>query len=175
MENIKNSFNCPEYIVFNTDMGWIGVLGSAKGLLRVSLPRLSATGALEALGDIAKEVTYTTGRLEDVASRLRLYFGGQPMTFPDELDLSGATPFQREVWRQTRLIPRAETRSYRWLAEQTGRPGAARAVGQALARNPLPVIIPCHRVISKSGHLGGFSNGTVLKRRLLDLESSKTN
>ena len=175
MAKVKKSLQCPQYTVFNTDMGWVGVLGSARGLLRVSLPRPCAAEALEALGDAAKGAVCTASRLEDTAKRLKLYFGGQRTTFPDELDLSAATPFQREVWHKTRLIPHAETKSYHWLAEQIGRPGAARAVGQALAQNPLPIVIPCHRVITKSGRLGGFSNGLELKRRLLALESRRNN
>lgn len=175
MAKVKRSCQGLEYTVFNTDMGWVGVLGSTRGLLRVSLPRPSAAEALEALGDIAKGAVCTASRLEDAARRLKLYFCGHRTAFPDELDLSAATTFQREVWHKTRLIPHAETRSYRDLAEQIGRPGTARAVGQALARNPLPVVIPCHRVITKSGRLGGFSNGLELKRRLLDLEARKNN
>jgi len=92
-------------------------------------------------------------------------------TFPDRLDLSGATPFQRMVWEATRLIPYGETRSYAWVAGQVNKPGAARAVGQALGRNPLPIIIPCHRVIRGDGSLGGFSNGLEVKERLLHLEN----
>jgi len=76
------------------------------------------------------------------------------------------------VWQATRLIPYGETRSYLWVAVQIGKPGAARAVGQALGRNPLPVIIPCHRVIASDGGLGGFTGGLVMKRRLLELETS---
>jgi methylated-DNA-[protein]-cysteine S-methyltransferase len=104
--------------------------------------------------------------------RFKTYFKGGKMAFPDQLDLSGATPFQRKVWEITRLIPYGETRSYTWVAEQVNKPRAARAVGQALARNPLPIIIPCHRVVTIEGKLGGFSGGVEIKKRLLNLESS---
>jgi len=104
--------------------------------------------------------------------RFRFYLSGDKITFPDELDLSGATPFQRKVWEITRLIPYGETRSYAWVAEQVNKPRAARAVGQALARNPLPIIIPCHRVVTIDGRLGGFSGGVETKSRLLHLEAS---
>jgi len=76
------------------------------------------------------------------------------------------------VWQATRLIPYGETRSYLWVAVQIGKPGAARAVGQALGRNPLPVIVPCHRVIAADGGLGGFTGGLEMKRRLLELETT---
>jgi len=103
--------------------------------------------------------------------RLRAYFSSHKATFLDELDLSGATPFQRQVWEATRLIPYGETRSYLWVAEQIKRPGAVRAVGQALGRNPLAVIVPCHRVVASDGKLGGFGGGVELKRHLLYVEA----
>jgi len=107
--------------------------------------------------------------------RLRTYFSGHKAAFPDELDLSAATPFQREVWEITRLIPYGETRSYTWVAEQIGKPKALRAVGQALGSNPLPVIVPCHRVLNVDGKLGGYSRGVEMKRYLLSLEASASN
>ena len=104
--------------------------------------------------------------------RLRAYFSGHQIAFPDKLDLSGATPFQRKVWEITRLIPYGKTRSYLWVVEQIKQPGAAQAVGQALSRNPLPIIVPCHRVVASDGKLGGFSGGVEMKRRLLFLEAA---
>jgi len=109
---------------------------------------------------------------KDLAERLRVYFGGHKVTFPDRLDLPGATAFQREVWETTRLIPYGETRSYTWVAEQIKKMGAARAVGLALSRNPLPIIIPCHRVVASDGKLSGFSGGVEMKKQLLSLEAS---
>ena len=161
-----------KYITVNTNMGWVGILGSAEGLLRTTLPQHSAQEAHQLLGDSINGATQSPPLLEDLMERLRAYFGGYEAAFPDSLDLSGATSFQREVWGKTRLIPYGETRSYAWVAEQIRRPGAARAVGQALARNPLPVIIPCHRVLTIDGKLGGFSGGVEIKRQLLFLEAS---
>ncbi|GAI87660.1 unnamed protein product, partial [marine sediment metagenome] len=74
-------------------------------------------------------------------------------------------------WEETRLIPYGETRSYAWVAKQVGKPKAARAVGQAMGSNPLPIIIPCHRVITSNGKLGGFGGGLEMKRQLLSLEA----
>jgi len=161
-----------KYITFNTDMGCIGVLGSVKGLLCATLPQRSAQEAHQLLGDSANYATWSPHLFEDLMERLRAYFGGHKVAFPDRLDLSGATPFQREVWEITRLIPYGETRSYIWVAEQIKRPGAVRAVGQALGRNPLSVIVPCHRVLNIDGKLGGFSEGVEMKRQLLFLEAS---
>ena len=98
---------------------------------------------------------------------LRCWLGGEPLPF--ELDLSGLTPFQREVLLATMAIRPGETATYGEVAERLGRPGAARAVGGALRRNPIPVIIPCHRVVG-SRDLGGYNPGVDLKRRILEVE-----
>jgi len=159
-------------IIFNTDMGWMGILGSAKGLLRTTLPHPSAQEIRQLFGDNIKQASRSPRLFADLIQRLKLYFGGYKVNFPDRLDLSGATDFQRKVWETTRLIPYGETRSYAWVAEQIKQPGALRAVGQALGRNPLPIIVPCHRVVASNGKLGGFSNGIEMKKRLLYLEGS---
>lgn len=101
---------------------------------------------------------------------LRKYFAGNSVSFDLPLDLSYYTPFRQAVWRAAVAIPYGETRSYGWIAKKIRNPLAVRAVGQALGANPLPVIIPCHRVISSSGALGGFSSGLSMKEKLLELE-----
>ncbi|MCT4798567.1 methylated-DNA--[protein]-cysteine S-methyltransferase [Exiguobacterium profundum] len=83
------------------------------------------------------------------------------------------TPFQQEVWDALLTIPYGETRTYKQIAEQIGRPKAVRAVGQALNRNPLPILFPCHRVIGSSGKLIGFAGGLSEKQRLLEFEMKK--
>jgi methylated-DNA-[protein]-cysteine S-methyltransferase len=83
-----------------------------------------------------------------------------------------ATPFQKGVWEMVKTIPYGQTRTYKWVAEKIGNPEAFRAVGQALKKNPLPGIIPCHRVIRSDGKLGGFSKGLKEKARLLKLENA---
>jgi|TARA_Y100000031_G_C8210763_1_gene380807 methylated-DNA-[protein]-cysteine S-methyltransferase len=159
------------YVTFDTDMGWVGILDSTQGLLGTTLPRCSAQEACQLLGNGISHAAWSPYHFEDLVKRFRSYFSGQQAAFPDELDLSEATSFQRKVWETTRLIPYGETRSYIWVAEQIKQPGAARAVGQALGRNPLPVIIPCHRVLSSDGRLSGFSGGVEMKKRLLSLEA----
>ncbi|MFC1987378.1 methylated-DNA--[protein]-cysteine S-methyltransferase [Chloroflexota bacterium] len=161
-----------KYIIFETDRGWVGILASAKGLLVTTLPRRSTREARQLLGNSSSQTIWSPYLFDDLMERLRVYFSGHRATFFDKIDLSGATPFQRKTWETTRLIPYGETRTYLWIAEQIKRPGAVRAVGQALAKNPLPVIVPCHRVISSSGHLGGFSGGVEMKQQLLRLENS---
>ncbi len=161
-----------KYITFNTDMGWVGILASAKGLLGTTLPQHTAEEACQLLGNRLNQAIWSPRLFDDLVERLKVYFSGHKATFSDELDLSEATPFQREVWDITRLIPYGETRSYLWVAEQIKRPKAARAAGQALSRNPLPVIVPCHRVVANDGRLGGFSGGLEMKRYLLRLEAN---
>jgi len=161
-----------KYIISTTKMGWVGVSGSTEGLLCIVLPQRSAQQARRLLGEMPGCVVQSDSWFGDLIQRLKTYFNGDKAAFSDELDLSGATPFQRRVWETARLIPYGETRSYAWVARQAGKAEAARAVGQALARNPLPVIIPCHRVIASDGKLGGFSGGVDMKRRLLRLEAS---
>jgi len=160
------------YITFNTDMGWIGILGLAKGLLHITLPQPSVHEVRQLLGDSVSHATWSPHLFKDLMERLKVYFSGHRTTFPDKLDLSQATHFQREVWEITRLIPYGETRSYAWVAEQIKKPRAMRAVGQALSKNPLPIIIPCHRVVASDGKLGGFGGGVEMKRYLLSLETS---
>ena len=124
------------------------------------------------LGDGVRGAVRSDDFFADLIQRLKSYFAGKRVAFNDELDLSAATAFQRQVWRLTRLIPYGETRSYGWIAERLGRAGVGRAVGQALARNPLPIIVPCHRVVAEDGGLGGYSGGVAKKEYLLRLESA---
>lgn len=161
-----------EYTVFNTEMGWVAIIGSERGLVSVSLPHSSAEEAHHSIRADIEHATSSPGRFKDLTKRLKAYFSGHRASFTDELDLSQATPFQTKVWQAARLIPYGETRSYGWLAEKAGRPGAARAAGQALGKNRLPIIIPCHRVIGSDGNLGGFSGGLNMKSRLLQLEAA---
>lgn len=86
--------------------------------------------------------------------------------------INNLTPFQKKVLEVVKTIPYGETRAYKWVAERIGSPEAARAVGQALKRNPYPVIIPCHRVICSDGRLGGYSKGVQKKKKLLKQEGA---
>jgi len=102
--------------------------------------------------------------------QLDAYFDGDRSDFELDVAVDG-TPFQLEVWSALRDIPYGTTISYRELAEAVGRPGASRAVGQANGRNPVSIIVPCHRVIASNGSLGGYGWGLERKRQLLDLET----
>ena len=161
-----------KYVIFNTAMGWVGVSGSARGVRRTILPQRSSQKVLQQLGDDAAPGARAPHPFAGLIQNFRDYFNGHRVVFTEQIDWCGATTLQRAVWRATSLIPYGETRSYAWVASQIRRPGAARAAGQALARNPLPIIIPCHRVIASSGQLGGYSGGVEMKKRLLHLEAS---
>jgi methylated-DNA-[protein]-cysteine S-methyltransferase len=150
-------------------MGWVGLLGSDSGLLAATPPQTSPQEAERRLGDL-KNAAASEKPFDDLIQRLRDYFAGKQVEFPDKLDLAWATDFQRQVWRITRTIPYGETRSYGWIAQKMGKKGA-RAVGQALSRNRLPVIIPCHRVVAGDGNLSGYSGGVGVKESLLRLEA----
>jgi methylated-DNA-[protein]-cysteine S-methyltransferase len=156
--------------ICETELGWIGVVFSPAGLRATTLPHRSRDGAL---GDVLAQGADTEApeaELNGLADRLRRYGRGEPVAFPDTLDFDGVSPFQRAVCQATRDIPRGQTCSYGDLAAQVGRPGGARAVGQAMARNPWPIVVPCHRVVASDGGLGGFGGGLDMKRRLLRLE-----
>jgi len=160
-----------KYVTINTSMGWIGILASEKGLLVTTLPQSSDQQACLLLGNRVNGATLSPNAFVDLTERLNDYFNGKRVSFPDELDLSEATPFRCKVWEATCLIPHGETTSYLGIARQINKPEAARAVGQALGKNPLPIIVPCHRVLESNGGLGGFGGGLRMKKNLLNLES----
>jgi methylated-DNA-[protein]-cysteine S-methyltransferase len=109
---------------------------------------------------------------DDAAAQLGEYFAGERTEFDLDLELAG-TDFQRQVWAALQTIPYGETRSYGEIANQIGKPGAFRAVGLANGRNPIGIIVPCHRVIGASGSLTGYGGGLDRKQLLLDLEQER--
>jgi methylated-DNA-[protein]-cysteine S-methyltransferase len=165
------------YLIFGSSLGWLGLSASEEGLKSLILPQPAPEQTLRLLNLLALKwrdrvlSEVEAGLFGDLPGRIRNYLDGKEVSFPDRLDLSEASPFEREVWRVTRSIPYGETRAYGWVAGELGMPRAARAVGQALGRNPLPIMIPCHRVICSDGNLGGFSAGGDWKRRFLQMEA----
>jgi len=109
-------------------------------------------------------------RLNAWRSALNGYFSGRKARFLGPFSFLVGTPFQQKVWRKLLEIPYGTTRSYQWLAAQISGPGASRAVGNACGKNPLPIVLPCHRVIRQDGGLGGYTGGTDIKARLLLIE-----
>ncbi|WP_214702808.1 MULTISPECIES: methylated-DNA--[protein]-cysteine S-methyltransferase [unclassified Exiguobacterium] len=132
---------------------------------------LNAAGKLTALEFTTHEPTEEAPRwLRDLM--LRVEQTGFQEADRAYVEMNG-TPFQQDVWDALLTIPYGETRTYKQIAEQIGRPKAVRAVGQALNRNPLPILFPCHRVIGSSGKLVGFAGGLSEKQRLLEFEMKK--
>ncbi len=138
-----------------SDEGLVAVLWPGDGPRRVHLD--------DTLADEKHSI------LIDTAGQLSEYFDSRRRRFSIPLDMRG-TPFQKDVWNALLRIPFGETRSYQQLANQLGNPLATRAVGAANGRNPISIIVPCHRVIASSGRLTGFAGGLEVKARLLELE-----
>lgn len=157
------------YALAPTEIGELGLAASERGLVALLLPHPRLRELLVA--QLAKDAACEDpGLFADLAGRLQSYARGNAVTFDDiALDLRG-TPFQLAVWQATRAIPRGQTRSYKQIAEAVGRPGSSRAVGAAMAANPVTIIIPCHRVVGTNGSLCGFGGGLPLKQRLLAME-----
>jgi methylated-DNA-[protein]-cysteine S-methyltransferase len=154
--------------------GWVGIAWSEQGLVRVTLPQPTEAEARQQLprpGGASRPGPSGLD-LNALIEKLRRYFVGEAVVFDEPLDPREGTDFQRRIWALTREIPRGDTRSYSELAREAGSPGAARAVGQAMARNPWPVVVPCHRVVGWDGRLTGFGGGIAMKERMLLMEGA---
>lgn len=152
-----------KYRYLKTPVGEIMIAGDEKGLRFIGFPE--GKGRIEPQPDWKR----SDRSFGDVAKQLKEYFAGNRRSFELELAPDG-TRFQRSVLDALQDIPYGETRSYAEIAKAVGRPRAVRAVGAANGRNPLPIVIPCHRVIGSNGSLTGFGGGIETKRFLLDLE-----
>lgn len=155
--------------IFSTVFGWCGIVAGERGLKRVILPLHSKKKVLELMASILLKQNDLLVCAENL---IKDYFKGRKIAFNLPLELEGFSDFQKSVYEITRLIPYGEVKTYSEVARQIGNPGAFRAVGTALARNPVPLFIPCHRVIRSDGRVGGFSSpsGTIMKTWLLQLE-----
>jgi methylated-DNA-[protein]-cysteine S-methyltransferase len=122
---------------------------------------------LEDRGILATE---SSGPINPVREQLREYFAHRRQDFTLPVDLVGVTPFTRQVLEATASVPFGEVRTYQGIANAIGKPSATRAVGNALGRNPVPVIVPCHRVVRSDGSMGWYTGGAHIKERLLDIE-----
>lgn len=164
------------YDIFDSPIGTILVASTRLGLCLISINIEGRVGAFRELSlwTNYKPARYIKGH-SDIKGALKRYLNGERIDFNINIDTStlGATDFQRRVWMGLCTIPYGETRSYKWLAERVGCPNGFRAVGQANGKNPLPIIIPCHRVINSNGSIGGYSGGVEIKKRLLAIEGIK--
>ena len=163
------------YDIFETPHGWVGVLASERGIRRTTLPEPTIESCLDKLGKAIDDAERTPDIFVGLRHKIERFLDSEDVDFGDvPIDVDDASPFLRAAWQACRTIPPGETRPYRWLASAAGRPNAPRAAGQAMARNRLPFLIPCHRVIASDGSLGGYGSGKTrleLKKRLLDMEA----
>ncbi|GAA2443003.1 methylated-DNA--[protein]-cysteine S-methyltransferase [Actinomadura vinacea] len=156
-----------EHAVLDSPIGPLTAVVSDGGLAGLYMDLQRHRPAQETFGDPAESADATPFR--EVAEQLKAYFAGDLTRFELPLSMRG-TPFQKRVWDALQEIPYGETVSYGHLAEEIGSPTASRAVGLANGRNPISVIVPCHRVVGASGGLTGYGGGLERKRYLLDFE-----
>jgi methylated-DNA-[protein]-cysteine S-methyltransferase len=147
------------YHVIPSPLGPLRLLSNGCALVRIEFPDQHGGDGVPCFDNVLKQA----------ARELEEYFGGVRRSFDVPLDADG-TMFQQRVWEALRAIPYGELRSYRDIADDLGNRQAVRAVGAANGRNPLPIIVPCHRVVGSNGRLTGFAGGLPAKRALLELE-----
>jgi methylated-DNA-[protein]-cysteine S-methyltransferase len=163
------------YHLFETALGVCGIAWTAGGLTRVQLPERDERTTERRLQDLnaIRHETELPPSIAHAVALLRAYVGGAPTDFRDiALDDNGISDFNAKIYRALRAIGFGTTTTYGALADAVESPGAARAVGMAMARNPWPIIVPCHRVLASGQRMGGFSapGGTLTKEQLLALE-----
>lgn len=148
----------------DTPAGPLTIFVSTYGLVEITFGKLPV---------LAPQDPAASGLIALVITQLKEYFDGKRRDFDLPLDWSGMGEYQAEVLRACYAIPYGEVRTYGGLARQTGRPKAARAVGNIMATNPIPIVIPCHRVIGSDGSLHGYGGGLDIKARLLKMEGAQ--
>ncbi|MCS6318194.1 MAG: methylated-DNA--[protein]-cysteine S-methyltransferase [Nitrospira sp.] len=153
---------------FETPWGQVTITASEKGVTSIELSSQDRAARQQSAEDNDQAVSI----VEEARAQLLAYIAGTRREFSFPVDCSAGTPFQRKVWKAITRIPYGRVRSYQWVAMRVGGKQYARAVGMALGANPVPIVVPCHRIISHDGSLGGFSCGLPLKRRLLSLEGT---
>ncbi len=159
------------YTRFSTPIGNWGIFATKSGVIGLSFHE---RGFKSFFQRVASSFGVTPVRddeaLKETVKELDRFVAGKIDRVCADVDLTGFSSFRRRVFQVLQEIPYGEVRSYQWVAQKTGNPKASRAVGTACGSNPVPILIPCHRVIAKDGSLGGFSSGLKIKKWLLDLE-----
>jgi O-6-methylguanine DNA methyltransferase len=159
------------YTTFSSPVGEILVTRTDKGLRFVAFPKSRWQKFFSALRrEKSIQLKKDDKRFSSLKKTLKSYFSGRKVNFREKLDLEGGTVFQKRVWKAMLKIPSGQTRSYGQLARQVGGKNKARAVGAACGANPIPIVIPCHRVVREDGALGGYGGGLSAKKRLLKVE-----
>jgi methylated-DNA-[protein]-cysteine S-methyltransferase len=158
------------YKVIDSPVGALKLVASREGLVAIFWERDNPSHAERELGEMRNEERHPV--LVETERQLNEYFAGKRREFALRLDMRG-TAFQKDVWEALLAIPYGETRSYGEIAKNIGKPSASRAVGAANGRNPIPIVVPCHRVIGSTGKLTGFGGGLDMKEKLLGIESEE--
>ena len=163
-------------MIFRSPWGWMGVAESPRGIQAIVLPKRSRQAIESSLREQSDGPLQQgeSAQLEEARRQLLDYLAGSRNTFDVPLDLSRGSSFQRKVWRTLQRVPYGKLRSYQWIAARVGGRNYARAVGNAVGANPLPIVVPCHRIVAHDASLGGFSGGLSMKRKLLSLEGTLT-
>ena len=161
------------YTEIDSPVGKMLLATTRRGLVKVSFPIQPLDEVLERLAnEISPRVLESPAQLDDARRELDRYFEGRLQEFDLPLDWQLSHGFYRKVLRATARIPYGQTRSYMQMAKRAGSPRAVRATGSALGSNPLPIIVPCHRVLRTGGALGGYGGGIEMKQTLLELEGA---
>lgn len=160
------------YASTDSPFGDLWLAATQRGICRLCFG-LTEEGWLEALVHQTDAAPHRDdGRLVEACQQIAQYFAGRRRSFDLQLDLRLGSAFQRRVWTATSHIPYGQVRTYAQMAQAIDAPGSARAVGRALGSNPVPIVIPCHRVLRADGSLGGYGAGQATKRALLRLEGA---
>ncbi len=156
--------------IYKTEWGNGAVVFSEKGLAGIVFPQENELQLEKEIAEKFGKPVYREDLGKELCSTLGRYFAKEHVQFDYQVDYSKVTGFERTVYETLMAIPYGETITYKELAGRCGRPGAARAVGNAMAKNPYPIIVPCHRVLKSDGSIGGWSGKRGWKERLLTLE-----
>ena len=161
------------YATFKSPIGEILATRTDRGLNFIAFPKNRWQKFFSALKKDEKVILVPDNKkFAKLKNDLKTYFLGRKVQFKERFDLKGGTDFQKKVWQAMQRIPFGQTRSYGWLAKQVGGKNRARAAGAACGSNPIPILIPCHRVIREDGGLGGYGGGLGIKKKLLKIEGS---
>ena len=162
------------HCLFETDFGWMILQKDETGLIKSTIPVESRDMCIKKISESKKTSVLDNHNFKYLIDRIQTYLSGSSDDFKDiSVSLGRNGTFFEKSWIICREVPEGETRSYSWLANKVGNRKATRAAGQAMANNPLPIIIPCHRIIGKSGNLTGYGKGSeylLLKEKLLQIE-----
>lgn len=159
-----------KYAFFESQIGTISLASRNKKIIALDIQSKNVYEVKKHLSSLYPDGHESELSFKTIKLLLHRYLKGKKVDFDVDIDISGESQFTQKVLRELKKIPYGEVRSYLWIGKQVGHVMGARAVGQAVKRNPIPIIIPCHRVIREDGSLGGFSLGIEIKKRLLAIE-----